>query len=116
MILSETPLADHQGRFFWSQRTRSPALLLCQIARAHPKFCPTVAGPRRLVLGRVQRLLLTIADGSQTGWRDPLIDEEPHGRGGPAIAERQVVLVGSPLVSMSLDPKTQLGIGPENLR
>src|SRR5829696_5078846 len=95
---------------------RGPALLLRQIAGAYPKFCPAVAGPGRLVLGRIQRLLLTIADGSQPVRCDPLIDQKAHRCCTAAIAEGQIVLVRPPLVSMSLNSETQLGMGPENLR
>src|SRR5206468_8527446 len=87
--------------FYSTRRRRTPdarALL-----RFDEEVSAAVLGPAGFVVIGADRPLLTVGDDAHPVLRHTLADEIIHRRLGPALAERQVVLVGASLVAVALD-------------
>src|SRR5690606_16914417 len=69
----------------------------------HLELGPAVPRPRGLVLARVERLLLPVADHLEPARVDPVGGEIVPGGVGPAHPQREVVLGGPPLVGVPRD-------------
>ena len=59
--------------------------------------------PARLVPRRALGTLFAVADGRQFGCRDAEVNQEIASGRSPAIAQRQVVLIGPALVAVTFD-------------
>src|SRR5258707_1849176 len=94
-----TGLANPGRRRIWRLRS----VRIRGISADQDEVSPSVLGPCRLIVTRVKRALLAIADGANAR----TIEAERHQvllRGvGTTVAECQVVLLGSALVAMTLD-------------
>ena len=75
-----------------------------------------VLGVRGLVVARIERPLLAIGDDVDPGGVHALVLQVALGRGGAAIAQRQIVLVGAALVGMTADRDLDLRDWPAGSR
>src|SRR5262249_44000661 len=77
---------------------------------------PPVLTPARLLVLGAERTLLAVADEADAVGLDALGDEEGHGGLGPALAQRQVVLVRPSLVTVPFDQNEVVGMIAQPLR
>src|SRR5262245_34995881 len=91
-------------------RARPPSL------RLDEQVSPPVLTPARLLVLGADRALLAVADEGDAVGLDALGDEEAHGGLGPALAQRQVVLVRPSLVSVPFDQDEVVGVVAQPLR
>src|SRR5262245_44230773 len=89
-------------------RRRRPGLL-----RLHEEVSGAILGPEGLVVVAADRALLAVGDDAHAALRHPLADQIVHRRLGPALAERDVVFVGAPLVAVALDEHEHAGVALE---
>src|SRR2546426_11447760 len=82
----------------------------------HQEVVPAIPRPAALRFLGAERALLAVGDEGDAARRPPARHEIAHGRLGPALAQRQVVLVRSPLVTMTLDQEELLRIRLEPAR
>src|SRR5688572_19875762 len=75
------------------------------------EVCPPILLPAALVLLAANRALLAIRDDRDAVGLDALRHEVVHGGLGAALAQREVVLVGTALVAVSLDEDQVVGVG-----
>src|SRR5712692_2347691 len=80
------------------------------LLRLDQEVSVTVLGPAGLVVVGADRPLLAVGDDAHAALRHPLADQIVHGRLGPALAERDVVLIGAPLVAVALDEHEHAGV------
>src|SRR5262249_37555533 len=77
---------------------------------------PSVLRPAALRALAAQRPLRAVAQQGDAGAVDSQRDQVVPGGRRPALAERDVVLVGAALVGVALDQQERAGIGPEPAR
>src|SRR5438128_5062640 len=84
-----------------------------ELLRLHEEVSVTVLGPAGLVVVGADRPLLAVRDDAHAALRHTLADQIVHRRLGPALAERDVVLVGAPFVTVALDEQEHAGVALE---
>src|SRR5712692_6831149 len=86
-------------------RTAAPTLL-----RLDQEVSAAVLGPAGFVVLGAHGPFFAVGDDAHAALRHPLADQIVHGRLGPPLAEREVVLVGAALVAVALDEHEQVGV------
>src|SRR2546425_6624033 len=80
------------------------------LLRLDQEVSAAILGPARLVVIGAEGPFLAVGDDAQAALRHSLTDQIVHGRPGAALAQREVVLVGAPLVAMALDEHQHGGV------
>src|SRR5262249_30488317 len=109
MLMVMAASVVRRRRVFYSTRRRHTERA-ARLLRLDQEMRAPVLGPARLVVVGADGPLLAVRDDAEAALRHALADEVVHGGLGPALTEREVVLVGAPLVAVAFDEHQHVGV------